>query len=41
MHIPQHPRIRNLIFALISAGTLLMVSAITVLADSGGVPYPR
>ncbi|MFI5225834.1 MAG: hypothetical protein ACHQ3P_04080 [Candidatus Limnocylindrales bacterium] len=41
MHFPQHPRVRNFFFALITAGSLLMISALTVLADSGAGPYPR
>ena len=41
MHVPQHPRVRNFFFALITAGSFLLVSLATVLADSHGGPYPR
>jgi hypothetical protein len=41
MHVPQHLGVRNFFFALITAGSLLMLSVVTAFADSGGGPFPR
>jgi len=41
MHVPHRARVRNLVFALITAGSALLITAATVFADSGAGPYPR
>jgi hypothetical protein len=41
MNVPRHHRARNLIFALITAGSFLLASVATAFADSGGGPFPR
>ena len=41
MHVPRHHRVRNFFFALVTAGSFLMISVATALADGGGGPFPR
>ena len=41
MHVPHSARLRNLVFALITAGSALLITAATVFADSGSGPFPR
>ncbi|HYC07524.1 MAG TPA: hypothetical protein VEG29_06330 [Candidatus Binatia bacterium] len=41
MHVPHRARVRNLVFALITAGSAILITAATVFADSGSGPFPR